>query len=126
MGRLLADAGLIPDLIISSSAVRALLTADLVAEESGCDAQILATRELYMAMPEDYLALLQQAPGAVEIVMVVGHNPGIEDLVEELVGQWERMPTAALAHIELEVDDWSSLVLDGKGNLLDIWYPREL
>jgi phosphohistidine phosphatase len=126
MGKLLADQDLVPDLIITSAAVRARLTAEAVAETSGYDAEILETSELYMAMPEDYIAVLNHVQDSNTLVMVVGHNPGIEDLIEDLTGEWYRMPTAALAHIQLDIDNWHSLDAESEGELVNNWYPKEL
>ncbi len=126
MGELLANLDLTPDLIITSAATRARLTAEAVADNSGYDGDIEATRALYMAMPDDYVAVLNQVADLNSLVMVVGHNPGIEDFVHDLVGGWERMPTAALAHIELDIETWQSLDLDTPGKLLNIWLPKEL
>lgn len=126
MGKLLAEQDLVPDLIITSAAVRARLTAEAVAETSGYDAEIFETSELYMAMPEDYIAVLNHVQDSNTLVMVVGHNPGIEDLIEDLTGEWYRMPTAALAHIQLDIDSWQSLDAESEGELVNNWYPKEL
>lgn len=126
MGALLRDEGLTPDLIISSSARRALETAEVVADESGCQGRLITTRELYHADPESYLAVAREYGGSNEIVMVVGHNPGIEDFVEQLTGHWQRMPTAALAEVKLSIDDWSDLADDAEGRLTNLWLPKEL
>jgi phosphohistidine phosphatase len=126
MGKLLVEQDLVPDLIITSAAVRARLTAEAVAESSGYDAEIFETSELYMAMPEDYIAVLNHVQDSNTLVMVVGHNPGIEDLIEDLTGEWYRMPTAALAHIQLDIDSWQSLDAESEGELVNNWYPKEL
>ena len=126
MGKLLAEQDLVPDLIITSAATRARLTAEAVAETSGYDAEIFETSELYMAMPEDYIAVLNHVQDSNTLVMVVGHNPGIEDLIEDLTGEWYRMPTAALAHIQLDIDSWQSLDAESEGELVNNWYPKEL
>ena len=126
MGRLLAREELIPDLIISSSAARALATAESVALACGYESEIEQTRHLYHAWPDDYIDLLHEVQDERQRVMVVGHNPGIEDLVEELTGEWVRMPTAALAQVSLNVDHWSDLTLDNEEQLLHVWRPKEL
>lgn len=126
MGALLRDEDLTPEIIVSSTARRAIETADLVAEESGFDGELVATRELYHADPESYLEVAREHGGASEVVMLVGHNPGLEDLVEQLSGSWQRMPTAALAHIELDIDSWSALDDEATGRLANLWLPREL
>jgi phosphohistidine phosphatase len=116
----------VPQQIISSAAKRAILTARAVAESSGYEGTILATRDLYMAMPDEYVEVLNDVSDELDLVLVVGHNPGIEDLVEGLTGSWERMPTAALAHVELPVDSWRALEVDTDGKLLNLWLPKEL
>jgi phosphohistidine phosphatase len=126
IGRLLRDEGLTPDLIITSSAERALTTAELVALHSDYEASLQVTRALYHAGPESYLAQLRQVDEAHERVMVVGHNPGMEELVEELTGHYERMPTAALAHIALPISRWANCRPSISGNLLNLWRPKEL
>ena len=126
MGKLLADEELTPDLIITSSAERALTTAEQVALASGYEAEIIVTRELYHADPEDYLEVLREKAGSNERVMVVGHNPGMEALVEELTGSYELMPTAALAQVKLPIASWGELVEGVVGELVGVWRPKEL
>ncbi len=126
MGRLLRDEGLTPDLIITSTAERALSTAELVALNSNYEDSLQLTRSFYHAGPESYLAQLRQVDDAYQRVMVVGHNPGMEELVEELTGHYERMPTAALAHIRLPVTRWADCHEAITGTLLNIWRPKEL
>jgi phosphohistidine phosphatase len=126
MGALLKAEDLVPDLIISSAAKRALATAEAVALACGYDADIQATRQLYHAGPESYIAVLRTMPEPHQRVMVVGHNPGLESFVEELTGEWLRMPTAALATIAVRIGEWSALSLDSANELNDYWRPRDL
>lgn len=126
MGKLLADEGLMPDLIITSSAERALTTAEQAALASGYEAEIIVTRHLYHADPEEYFEVLHEKGGSHERVMVVGHNPGIEALVEELTGNYEVMSTAALAQVQLPIASWAELVEGVAGELIGVWRPKEL
>ncbi|MEK6234299.1 MAG: hypothetical protein N2C14_06280, partial [Planctomycetales bacterium] len=59
-------------------------------------------------------------------VLVVGHNPDMEELVCMLTGEQATFPTAALARIDLPIDSWSELVPETDGALIDLWRPREL
>ena len=59
-------------------------------------------------------------------VMVVGHNPGLEGLVYRLSGELESMPTAAIAHFTLEIDDWSETNGSFSSRLLSLWRPKDL
>jgi len=62
----------------------------------------------------------------VKTVLIVGHNPGIEGLLQILSRKVESMPTAALARISLPIESWQDLTLETKGKLKDLWLPRDL
>lgn len=126
MGRLLQEEALVPDLIITSSAERALATAEAVALAAGYDAEIQTTRRLYHAAPETYIDVLQAVDEAYGRVMVVGHNPGMAELLAVLTGAEKRMPTAALAQVALPIDGWQALHNKTAGTLLNFWRPKEL
>ncbi|WP_419164645.1 SixA phosphatase family protein [Candidatus Palauibacter sp.] len=126
MGRLIADRDLIPDRIVSSTAVRARTTAALAAAEFDHDVEIETTRDLYGAHPDGYIEVAEERGGAAERLMVVGHNPGITALVSRLTGVVEYMPTAALAIVELDIEDWSELGRAGEGRLAAFWRPKAL
>ena len=126
MGRLLASAGRVPERIVSSTAARARTTAALVAEACGYDGDLLLTEQLYLAGPADCIDVVRAIPNNPASVMLVAHNPGLEQLVELLGGRGERMPTAALAVVALRLDDWSDLRADARGELLELWRPKEL
>jgi phosphohistidine phosphatase len=106
--------------------VRARLTAEAVAEAARYAGEILLDPHLYMASPADILSLLRAVRENAETVMIIGHNPGLEELVEQLTGERQDLPTAALAHIVLEIDQWRDLKLSTRGRLLGHWRPKEL
>jgi phosphohistidine phosphatase len=56
--------------------------------------------------------------------MIVGHNPGLEELLARMTGESEDMPTAALAHIVLPIDRWRDLDGGIRGTLVALWRPR--
>ena len=126
MGELVRECGLIPDVVLSSDAVRARLTAEAVAEVAGYAGEILLDPRLYMAGPADILSLLPSVRQNAETVMIVGHNPGLEQLVEQLTGERHDLPTAALAQIGLSIDQWRDLRLSIRGTLVGLWRPKEL
>jgi phosphohistidine phosphatase len=125
VGRYVAEAGLMPAIILSSDAKRARDTARLVIEAAGYDGTMEVEHALYLADPEDIVRRLQEAPAECPSIMVVGHNPGLEDLLAALAGRIEPLPTAALAVLELDIPDWSSLKMDAGARLIDVWRPRE-
>ena len=126
MGELLREYGLIPDVVLSSDAVRARLTAEAVAEAARYPGEILLDRHLYLAGPADILSRLRTVQENAATVMIVGHNPGLEKLVEQLTGEREDLPTAALAQIGLPIDQWRGLNLSTRGTLVGLWRPEEL
>lgn len=126
MGKLLNSLDLVPDLILTSSAKRAAMTADRVAESSSFDGEILYTRDLYLADPETYIDLARGTNDDIAILMMVGHNPGIEELVEQLGGRDETMSTAALACIRMPIESWRDIDLDETYELVCVWRPKEL
>ena len=126
VGVLVREYGLIPDLIISSDAVRARVTAEAVAEAARYAGEILLDPHLYLAGPADILSLLRTVRENADTVMIVGHNPGLEKLVEQLTGERQDLPTAALAQIGLPIDQWRDLKRSTRGRLVGLWRPKEL
>jgi phosphohistidine phosphatase len=127
VGQLLRDERLIPDVIISSDAVRARMTAEAVADAAGYTSAIQFDPRLYAAAPADIVTVLQSTPKAsTRMAMIVGHNPGLEELVAQLTGEPHHFPTAALAHIVLPIDRWRDLKLTTRGALAGLWRPKEL
>jgi phosphohistidine phosphatase len=117
MGELIHREGLVPDLIISSAAQRARLTAELAAEAMGYDGQIEVDRELYGGGPSAYLRALSKVDNFFDRVMIVGHNPDVEDLIKGLTHQYQPMPTAALAWVELPIETWKALDIQQHGRV---------
>jgi phosphohistidine phosphatase len=127
MGQLLAEEGLAPDLILSSTAVRARKTAQAAAKASGHAGEVQLLESLYLATAGKLMGEVQAlAPETARRVLVVAHNPGMEDLVAILSGQKERFPTAALAVFVVDIDDWRSLELGVATRLTHIFRPKEL
>ena len=126
IGQVLYEEDFVPDVILSSTALRARETADLVAEASGFEGEVDYLDDFYHAWPSDYLSALCSLSDKINTAMVVGHNPGMELLLEMLTGQSERFPTAALASVKLPIDYWSQLNDETEGELLHLWLPRAL
>lgn len=126
IGELLVAEQLVPDLVLSSTAARARETTEVVVESSGHSGPITFLDELYLAEAAAYFDALQRLGGQAERVLVVGHNPGLEALVQRLTGAAEHMPTAALAECALPLQTWSELRADSTGNLTRLFRPKEL
>jgi phosphohistidine phosphatase len=126
VGRLMKDRRLLPDLIVSSDAARARLTAEAVSDAAKFAGTILLEPRLYNASAADIVAVLRRVVDeAVESVMIVGHNPGLEELVARLTGARESLPTAALAHVTLPIDRWADLRTSTRGRLAELFRPKE-
>jgi phosphohistidine phosphatase len=127
MGRLLSASGLVPDLILSSTAVRARETAKAVARAASYRGSIELLESLYLAPAGKLLAEAQsRTPDSVGRLLLVGHNPGMEDLVAILSGSREAFPTAALAVFEVGIDRWKALELGVETKLVKVYRPKEI
>lgn len=127
MGALLKEQELVPDWIISSTAVRARQTAQGVIAGSGYENEWEQTPDFYHADPEAYLEKLATLPDELERVMVVGHNPGIAELIEELTGRPVMVTTGNIAQVTLPLTRWADiLTADFDGKLINFWQPRDV
>ncbi|NPV76687.1 MAG: histidine phosphatase family protein [Anaerolineae bacterium] len=126
MGNLLFEKELVPQRILCSSALRARLTAELLAETSRFVGEITYLNSFYLAEPGAYLEGLLALSDNLERIMIIGHNPGLEGLLQILSHQVESLPTAAIAHIALPVKSWADLNDETSGELIDLWRPRDL
>ena len=136
MARFLRKSDYRVDLILCSSSARTTQTAELVLQE--LDAEIDYRGNLYLAEPRRILAAVRGAPAAVSSLMVVGHNPGLEQcatlLAREPVRRKERarhealeekFPTGALAILDFDIKRWRD-VATAAGKLTDFVRPKDL
>jgi phosphohistidine phosphatase len=124
--------GLVPDLVVSSPAERARETTQAACK--GLEYKLKAVvwdQAIYEAAVADLLGLLARLPADAKTVLLVGHNPGLEELLVYLVGDdvdgrddGKLLPTAALARLEMP-DDWSDLT-PGCAQLVNITLPKTL
>ena len=126
MGKRLAEQGELPELIVSSTAIRARDTALAFAEASRYAGEIRFEAKIYEAEASTLLSVIRALPDGAKSAMIVGHNPGLEDLVATLTAKQERMTTAALAEIELPIAQWMLAVAKPMGKLHWVWRPKEL
>lgn len=114
MGAFVRKAGYRPDLIISSTAERARQTSKLFSAEADLDEDAIQwNREFYYGSASDYLEASKQCDDEIETVLLVGHNPKMEETVSLICGNGRsyiaRMPTAALVCIEHPAASWEQL-----------------
>ncbi|QDU28735.1 2,3-bisphosphoglycerate-dependent phosphoglycerate mutase [Anatilimnocola aggregata] len=126
MGKLLLDENLLPNLIVCSSAKRTRRTAELVAEASGYREETRITGDLYEAWADRLLAIINALPAEAARVLLVGHNPGLEELLESVTGNYRPLSTASLAWLEYPVEHWREITRETRAELKQLWQPREL
>jgi phosphohistidine phosphatase len=124
MGELIAKKNFIPDIIVSSPAKRAVKTALLLKEASGVNADIIYDERVYEASPQTLRQVVSEIDNTCRSAMLVGHNPGIEGFIRYLTGQLEPMPTAAMAIIALQIDNWNTITSE-KGKLEIVIRPKD-
>jgi phosphohistidine phosphatase len=126
MGKFLARAGHVPDSAITSPAVRAEDTLRLAMKAGGWTCPVRTAAGLYGAGVSGLLAEIHTEPAATGVLLAVGHEPTWSDAVTVLIGGGRvRIPTAALARIEFDVERWED-VQPGTGELAWIVPPRLL
>ncbi len=124
MGKLIAEKGLSPCLIVSSPAERAKRTAELIRENSGVESELAFDERIYEASPQMLLQVVSQIGGTNPSVMLVGHNPGIEGFIRYLTGELQPMPTASLAVIDLNIAEWDQIG-PNCGRLTNLYRPKD-
>jgi phosphohistidine phosphatase len=118
--------GIIPQLIISSPAVRAYSTAEKVAKACRYDGEITVDSSLYASGYPKYLNALKKQDDQYKIIMIVGHNPSSEQLLEKLTGKMITMPTCSVALVTLYIKTWKDVNTQTKGELVNMWRPKQL
>ena len=135
MGKYISDLDIEPELILSSTATRARQTTQLVAEQFNSTPEIVFFDELYsFGGFQTPLNVIRNNSDRQTPVMVVAHNPTMEELAGELVGagnsaaralMYQKYPTAALAVIDFDIPRWADLQT-GIGTLVRFTRPRDL
>ncbi len=134
MGRFIAGHHLEPDLILSSTARRTRQTLALVQAELPSKPKVVYDEALYLAEPEAILEVIAARAGSVKRVMVIGHNPGLQELALLLSGAGRKpdlaairtkFPTAGLAVLNFTATSWAN-ARPGSGVLRLFMSPRRL
>ncbi len=97
------------DLVLSSPALRARETAELVLAAAELRSNIIFDQRIYEAGALQLLALLSEIEGVTASLLLVGHNPALADLLQTLTGHPEHMSPGTLAKISLDVEQWSGV-----------------
>lgn len=131
MAKHLRREGIAPELVLCSPSRRTCQTLTRIAPALGKNAEVQIESELYAASADDLLKVLHEVPDEVQSVMLIGHNPGIQDLAlsldsggSESTQVRSKFPTAALATLEINAS-WRELA-PGSAELVSFVNPKEL
>lgn len=134
IGVYLRDHSILPDLVLASSARRTRETWELVSLMLPRPPRVLYEDKLYLATADEMLARLRRLDEETASVLIVGHNPGLQELAERLFGEGDsdalaklrgKFPTGGLALYQFDIERWDEL-LPGIGKLTDFVVPRDL
>ncbi len=134
MGAFLREAGLKPDLVLCSTAVRTRQTWELAHAGWQPEPKTKYENGLYLADPFDLLARVRKVPRTVKHLMIVGHNPGMQILAVELIGEGDpeliaaissKLPTAGIVTLTFDAKAWTD-VAPGQGRLVHFATPKRL
>ncbi len=125
IGRLLLEERIVPDRVYCSTARRARETADLALGRCEFSGAIEFAADLYFEGAEAAERLMVTIPELARLPLIVGHNPDLEVLVARLTGAELRLPTGALAQLELPIERWREVV-GVRGSLVASWTPKGL
>lgn len=138
MGRFLRKEVYVPDLILCSDSTRTRETLNVALPELGTPPPVQFLHELYLAESELIISIIRRAPEKCGVLMVIGHNPGLEQcalalasmpLEKKLRKRYdsmdEKFPTGALAVIDFEVAKWGDIG-PGTGELYAFVRPKDI
>jgi phosphohistidine phosphatase len=112
-----------PELVVCSPAARARETADIVLKH--LKPSLIFDKRIYEASLRVLLQVVSDIPDDKQVSMMIGHNPGFEQLVAFVSGEHRRIPTCGLAKIRLDIASWKDLRA-GEGTLEWFIAPKEL
>ena len=126
MGNVLAKAHIHPDLIVSSPAIRAQMTAIEIAKKIGYDRDsILYNETLYAASSDEIQRVLKSVSSSHKTVFLIGHNPGLTEFAEYISGHSiENISTCGIVCVKLKEDDWSSIT-ENSAQFVSFDYPKK-
>jgi phosphohistidine phosphatase len=135
MGKHIRDHGIGWQRVLASPAVRVTQTIELASQAVGVAAPVTWDRRIYLANSATLMDVLRDQEGDPASILLIGHNPGLEDLIFDLVPDdgksplrdivEEKFPTAAYAVLELDIDRWADTE-ENCARLVHLVRPRDL
>jgi len=126
MGKYLQSKKLVPDVIISSTALRAQETADYLLKKLKYKNKVYYSKNLYMAEPINILDAIEEFADDKKTVMIIGHNPGLEAFLQIVTRQVESLPTGSVAYIKIKSKHWKDITDEDENSLKNLWRPKDL
>ena len=109
----LREKDIVPDLIVSSPAIRAKETIEIIIQSAQLQSALRFEPRIYEATVGRLLEVIAEIDDQAQTALLVGHNPGFEQLVTALTAETQSMPTAALAKITLDISGWTDVTAGG-------------
>jgi phosphohistidine phosphatase len=125
IGKYLTREKLSDPLVLCSPAMRTRETAEIVLKHANLRVEVRYVEQIYEASLRDLVQVVSEIPDDKQVAIIIGHNPGFEELLAYLTGEGRRMPTAALAKIKFDVESWKDIRED-QGALEWFVTPTEL
>ena len=126
MGRYLSNINQIPDLIISSTALRARHTAEIAINAGKWSSKLVLEKKIYESSVETLISIISKQSDEYNSICLVGHEPTFSSFIERCNNStWSRFPTASMAQIDFNINSWYDIDLKF-GNLVWLIRPKEL
>ncbi|HEX6731609.1 MAG TPA: histidine phosphatase family protein [Pyrinomonadaceae bacterium] len=125
LGHYFRENEIVPDLILASPAFRARETIEIIIKTAKWRTELRYDERIYEASAMRLFEVVSQIENDHKTVLLVGHNPGLEELLQLLTGNIEQMPTGGLAKVALKAAKWGN-ALQKKASLESFVKPREL
>ena len=119
LGKFLKKEKIFPDLVISSTALRAKMTTELILEELNPSINVVYDSRLYFEDHNSILNIISEIDNSINKIMIIGHNPDIFNLTDKIIKEdfpYPKFSTCGVAIINFKIDDWYD-ILENKGKL---------
>jgi phosphohistidine phosphatase len=117
---------LFPDLILTSPALRARQTIEIICRKSGFRGDVLQVDDLFTADQSCLLQIISTLPEPLQRVMIVAHTPGLKQLLNILSGWDKSFPLNALAYLVIPIHHWREVLeLETEAVLVELWSPSQ-
>ena len=123
MGEFLRNNTVTPELILCSPAKRTSTTAKLLLEKIGGNNEITFIESMYASHYSNLVDIVQNTDKKIKNIMLIGHNPGVSNLITYFTGEDRFMKTCTVAEIRFDLDEWQ-FCIQNTGLLADFNYPK--